>query len=395
SSVAIAAQLHRRYAAATPDERLQFFELLVDDYDVDPSAIEEASRAYRNDPTSGALEALVDAAEPRRQELFRRMNTAPGGTRALVRMRVDLLRAMRDRPHLGRIDHDLRHLLASWFNRGFLVLQPIDWTTSAHILEKIIAYEAVHEIDSWDELRRRLQPSDRRCFAFFHPAMPDEPLIFVEVALSQRIERSIQQVLAADREIIAAGEATTAVFYSISNCQDGLRGISFGAFLIKQVAEDLARALPRLETFVTLSPVPGFARWVRDAAKADPDGGAAELAPLLGDLDWARDEARSEKLKPLIMGLAAEYLLEAKRPDGARDAGAPIDPVARFHLGNGATLENVNWAADLSAKGLAQSAGVMVNYLYDLNAVEARHEAYAADHTIDSSRQVKALLPKA
>ncbi|MBX2856716.1 MAG: malonyl-CoA decarboxylase family protein, partial [Rhodobacteraceae bacterium] len=246
----------------------------------------------------------------------------------------------------------------------------------------------VHEIDSWEELRRRLQPADRRCFAFFHPAMPDEPLIFVEVALTLGVADSIQAVLAPDREIVSPGDATTAVFYSISNCQDGLRGVSFGAFLIKQVATDLARALPNLSTFVTLSPVPGFGRWVRDGAKAAPDGPAAKVAALAADIAWARNPEKTEAAKPLFMALAAKYFLDSKREDGQ-----PVDPVARFHLGNGASLARINWLGDVSAKGLAQSYGVMVNYRYDLEDVEAHHEAYAEKREIQSSRQVRALLP--
>ncbi|MEO1293158.1 MAG: malonyl-CoA decarboxylase [Pseudomonadota bacterium] len=335
-----------------------------------------------------ALADLVATTEARRQELLRRLNFAPGGTEALVRMRSALLSAVKDNENFKRVDADFQHLLASWFNRGFLVLRPIDWNTPAQILEKIIEYEAVHEIDSWDELRRRLQPADRRCFAFFHPAMPNEPLIFVEVALTGDIASSIQDVLAPTRDIIAPGDATTAVFYSISNCQRGLKGVSFGNFLIKQVAQDLGRALPGLKTFVTLSPVPGFGRWVRDTAKAAGGGPAAEALTMTADMSWARDPEKAEAAKAGIMALAAEYFLEAKRGDGQ-----PLDPVARFHLSNGASLARINWLADTSAKGLAQSFGVMVNYLYELDQVEAHHEDYAEQRTVHSSRTVRGLLP--
>ncbi|MCI4661750.1 MAG: malonyl-CoA decarboxylase [Neomegalonema sp.] len=390
SGVALAAQILHRYDAFDARERLSFFQLLANDYDIDADRLSMAAAAYTADRSGGALKALARAATPRRQELLRRLNFAPGGTHALVQMRTHLLRLLREHPELEPIDTDFHHLLSSWFNRGFLVLQPIDWNSSALILEKIIAYEAVHEIDSWEELRRRLQPADRRCFAFFHPAMPDEPLIFVEVALTTGIAGNIQEVLAGTRDVISPGEATTAVFYSISNCQEGLRGISFGAFLIKQVAQDLARALTRLETFVTLSPVPGLTKWIRDEARREPDGLAAEVAGAIADLAWARDPARVEILKPKLMTLAARYFLDVKRDDGQ-----PIDPVARFHLGNGASLARINWMADGSAKGLAQSAGIMVNYLYELNAVEAYHEAYAEERKIQSSKAVRALLPKA
>ncbi|MEM0945231.1 MAG: malonyl-CoA decarboxylase [Pseudomonadota bacterium] len=355
SGVAMAAEILTRFAAMEPAERRAFFDMLADGFDVEAARVTSAATRYQTEPSAEALADLVAAAEPRRQELFRRLNFAPGGTEALVEMRASLLEMLPDAPELARVDADFRHLLASWFNRGFLVLQPIDWRTPAHILEKIIAYEAVHQIDTWEELRRRLEPADRRCFAFFHPAMPDEPLVFVEVALSAEIPASIQAVLAPDRPVVPPEEASTAVFYSISNCQRGLNGISFGAFLIKQVAQDLASAHPGLRTFVTLSPVPGFARW-------------------LGD----REPSLAE---------AAAYLITAKRADGQ-----PLDPVARFHLGNGAQLARLNWMGDRSAKGLAEAHGLMVNYLYDLDQVEARHEDYAARRTVHAAWAVRALV---
>jgi malonyl-CoA decarboxylase len=265
------------------------------------------------------------------------------------------------------------------------VLRPIDWATPANILEKIIAYEAVHTINSWDELRRRLRPADRQCYAFFHPAMPDEPLIFVEVALTDGIPGSIDALLSEDRQPIAAGEANTAVFYSISNCQKGLAGISFGNFLIKQVATDLMQSLPNLKTFVTLSPVPGLTRWMRQEIQAK-DGDEQRRA-LLKQLV----EAKSiDDLKPhgkALAALTAEYLVRAKRADGL-----PLDPVARFHFGNGASLEKIHWAADLSEKGIAQSCGVMVNYRYDLNAVETNHELFAHRAEVVTTRAIKSML---
>ena len=387
SGVALAAEILRRFEEMDDADKVLFFNRLAQDFDVDPDAVFEATEQYLASRSPEALAALGAAAEPRRQALLRRLNFAPGGTGKLVRMRGDLLRLMKTEPALRRIDQDFQHLLESWFNRGFLVLRPIDWSTSADILDKIIAYEAVHEIDSWDDLRRRLQPADRRCFAFFHPAMPDEPLVFVEVALTDQTSDSIQAVLAPGRRPLAPGDASTAVFYSISNCQEGLKGVSFGAFLIKQVAQDLARALPNLNTFVTLSPVPGLGRWLRDRAREEPESAAGQVAALTGDLDWPRDEAKAEAVKPMLMGLAAGYLLDAKREDGQ-----PVDPVARFHLGNGASLARINWLADRSAKGLAQSFGVMVNYLYELEQVEAHHEDYAERREVHSSRQVRALL---
>lgn len=387
SGVAIAEEILHRYEAMTPQARPAFFALLAERFEPDDARLGAAAAAYADNPSPETRSELAKAAESPRQELFRRLNYAPDGAGRLVRMRSDLLGVLRSRPELRPLNDDLVHLFASWFNRGFLVLRPIDWRTPAHILEKIIEYEAVHEIDSWHDLRRRIEPSDRRCFAFFHPAMPDEPLIFVEVALTTEISGSVQALLATDRAPIPAQKATTAVFYSISNCQSGLAGVSFGAFLIKQVAADLARDLPGLKTFVTLSPLPGFRRWLKDQARADPDTEAATALAVIDAPDGLEKATASDTLGPMVSRLAARYLLAAKRPDGQ-----PIDPVARFHLGNGAQLHRINWLADVSANGLAQSASVMVNYLYDLSAVETRHEAYAERRTISASRPVRGLL---
>jgi malonyl-CoA decarboxylase len=306
-------------------------------------------------------------------------------------MRRDILRLPKGEPGIAAVDSDLAHLLASWFNRGFLVLRRIDWQTPAAILEKIIAYEAVHEIQSWEDLRRRLDPADRRCFAFFHPSLVDEPLIFVEVALMGESPGSIQSVLNEKRK--AAPETappTTAVFYSISNCQEGLRGISFGNFLIKQVVEELAREQPQLKTFVTLSPVPHFARWL-DRVMADDAAGIVTEADrvalqVLADPGWA-EESDEEGPRATVLALAAHYFLLAKSGDSR-----PVDPVARFHLGNGARLERINWLGDVSEKGLREAHGLMVNYRYDLKEIERNHEAYANDGEIAASRAVRSLL---
>jgi malonyl-CoA decarboxylase len=311
----------------------------------------------------------MNASEPDRQELIRRLNRLPGATEDLVRMRADLLRLGRKDPELKALDLDFQHLFQSWFNRGFLVLRPISWESPAHILEKIIAYEAVHAIDSWDDLRRRLEPADRRCFAFFHPSMPDEPLIFVEVALTKGIPNSVQALLREDREALAEEEADTAVFYSISNCQAGLASISFGNSLIKQVVSDLSTELTTLKTFVTLSPIPGLTRWLEEA-----------------DQDIAIDDSDPEQVR----ALAAYYLLHAKRSNGL-----PYDPVARFHLGNGAMVHAVHAEADISHKGQSQSLGTMVNYLYDLKSVSQNHEAFASQAEVISSSDVKSLASNA
>ena len=356
----IATTILAKYQDLDEDGKLGFFRYLNATLDVDADAISSYAQAYAETSAPEDFEALSRAAEPKRQELFRRLNQANAATHGLVNMRADLLRLLKAHPELKRTDFDLTHLLRSWFNRGFLVLKQINWNTPASILEKIVAYEAVHEIQDWDDLRRRLHPSDRRCFAFFHPAMPDEPLIFVEVALTKEVPGSIQAVLAEDREPVAVEDARTAVFYSISNCQKGLAGISFGNLLIKQVASELSHEAPQLTTFVTLSPLPGYGRW---HSKQDP-----ETIANLSESD-----------------LAAYYLAEAKRPDGM-----PVDPVARFHLGNGAAIYAVHEQADITDKGRAQSNGVMVNYHYDLSQTERNHENFVLNHTIASSKSIRA-----
>jgi malonyl-CoA decarboxylase len=358
---AVARQLLDRYEGWGDAEKLEFFRHMAGEMDLDPAAVRAALADYEAARSKAHYRAFAEAAEPPRQELIRRLNQVPGATHLLVRMRADLLRLGRGEEALMALDLDFRHLFASWFNRGFLVLRPINWESPAAILEKIIAYEAVHAIDSWDDLRRRLQPADRRCFAFFHPAMPDEPLIFVEVALTEGVARSVQALLAEDRTQRAAEAADTANFYSISNCQAGLAGISFGNSLIKQVAADLSKALPGLKTFVTLSPMPGFARWLE----------ARGLQP-----------ASDTELRQL----GAWYLTRAKRADGA-----PLDPVARFHLGNGALVHAMNAGADTSAKGQAQSRGLMVNYLYDLARVSQNHERFASGQEVVMSGEVRGL----
>ncbi len=383
SGVALAAVIIDRFASLSPHDTLQFFQDLASEFDPDPQLISAAATRYALEGSADALAELGRVVEPPRQELLRRLNQAPDGTAALVRMRSRLLDLLRDHPDLRRIDDDFKHLLRSWFNRGFLVLQPITWSTPADILEKIIDYEAVHEIEDWDELRRRLLPSDRRCFAFFHPAMPREPLVFVEVALTKGVPESITRLLDDEREPIAAEAADTAVFYSISNCQVGLRGVSFGHFLIKQVAADLANDLTGLDTFVTLSPVPGFAAWLEPRA-AEGDDAATELFELLEVSGWVDDPARRERHAELAVALAASYFLDAKRPDGS-----PIDPVARFHLGNGALLDRINPQANLTPTGLERSAGMMVNYRYDLERIEEHHEAYATQRTVQTSATVR------
>ena len=391
SGVALATMILDRYARMDDAEKCAFLCMLVDQFGADEAGLAQAIAAYQAKSDHQHLMALHQAAEPRRQELIRRLNLSSGGTQSLVRMREDLFRYEKAHPGLAALDADFRHLFSSWFNRGFLVLRPIDWQTPANILEKIIRYEAVHAIKSWDDLRSRLAPPDRRCFAFFHPQIVDDPLIFVEVALTAEIPASITDVLLEDRVPLDPKKATTAVFYSISNCQEGLRGISFGNFLIKQVVEELTRQGFGLKTFVTLSPVPGFAAWLASERKqADSDLVTAEMKPMLDLLDdpaWADNPVSVGLLSPMLKGLAARYLLQARTA-----SGRVIDPVARFHLGNGARLERINVMADLSPKGLAQAHAVMVNYLYDLDSIEANHEAFSNKNEVVASSEVRQVL---
>ncbi len=388
SGSAIAHAILQKYSELDEKGKEDFFLLLANRYDVDIEPAKAAIGQYEKDRSPKNLTELINTTEPRRQELIRRINMSLGGTARLVDMRAEFLSKPSLNKECGRIDLDFKHLFSSWFNKGFLVLRRIDWTTPAHILEKIIEYEAVHEIGSWAELRARLEPEDRRCFAFFHPVMPDDPLIFVEIALTKGIATSIQDVLSSDREAIREQEATTAVFYSISNCQKGLKGISFGNFLIKQVAMDLAIELPNLKTFTTLSPIPGFMKWLMREAKKLPSGAADKALSVVQDLNWIRDEQNLTDMQKPLLTLAAQYFLTEKRK-----SGEPIDPVARFHLGNGASLKQINWQGDTSAKGLGQSAGLMVNYLYELNSIEDNHEAYVSNGEVKTTAKIKALLP--
>ncbi|OBY87759.1 MCD, Malonyl-CoA decarboxylase MCD [Pseudomonas sp. AU11447] len=382
SGVALARQVLCAYRDCPEEQQKAFFDTLLMDFAPPHDALAEACQRYLDDPSSANTTQLFEASEPPRQELFRRLNQAPGGTAELIAMRRRLLGELKGKPELAAVDHDLQHLLASWFNRGFLVLRRIDWSTPASILEKIIKYEAVHAIKDWDDLRSRLQPADRRCFAFFHPALAEEPLIFVEVALTRAMPGAIADILEPATDVQPAEEPDTAVFYSISNCQDGLRGISFGNFLIKQVVEELAREIPGLRQYVTLSPVPGFRRWL-DGLGDDPQLGAAAADLLKALKPDAPPPPRTEQ--PLL-ALAAEYFLHAKN-----GTGLPLDPVARFHLGNGARLERLNWRGDLSASGLRQAAGLMVNYRYELRQIEKNHEAYANQGAVAASPEVRKL----
>jgi malonyl-CoA decarboxylase len=390
SGALVSRELNDVLRALDGNDRHGFQRYLATTFQPDRNALRAAAERYLTDATAEAAAAVAQAADPPRQELLRRINMAPGGTAALIAMRREITTHLRDEPELKLLDADLKHLLASWFNRGFLELRRIDWQSPAAVLEKLIAYEAVHEIKSWDDLRRRLAP-DRRCFAFFHPALPGEPLIFVEVALVQGLATSMPPLLSQDVNEDAAqaqaAKADTAIFYSISNCQEGLRGVSFGNFLIKQVVEELRAEFPQLKQFSTLSPVPGFRRWLTQRL-ADGSAPDAELSAKLAHDGWWNELQRSETLRADLMRLCATYLTRRPSP------GNRIDPVARFHLGNGARLERINWLGNTAPRGVQESFGIMVNYLYDHDSIEANHEAFVHDGTIARSADVDALLPK-
>jgi malonyl-CoA decarboxylase len=350
-----------------------------------------AAQAYAAQPTADHLIELTRVAEPPRQELLRRINRSPGGTSALVGMRRTLLPKLNGNPELRALEADLLHLLSSWFNPGFLQLKRVDWNSPAQLLEQIIRHEAVHAIDGWDDLRRRLQP-DRRCFAFFHPQLPDEPLIFVEVALLPQMPEAIAPLIDKASPALPPSQFKVAAFYSISNCQPGLRGVSLGNFLIKRVAEELQRELPQLKTFCTLSPIPGFSAWLAKTSDFAALPGikralverAAAARTRLGDPAKIDLDALDNDDREALLTLAAVYLVyQSPTPAG--------DPVARFHLDNGARLERLNPGGDLSRKGLKQSHGLMVNYLYDLGRVEACHQAFVEGEVV-YSRAIGLLL---
>jgi malonyl-CoA decarboxylase len=396
SGAALAREAIAAYRELDEAGREVFFDLLAEEFAPSPEAVARAADAYRDNPGPQTLLKLQEVVFSARQELFRRLNMAPGGTVMLVQMRQALLRGLPQHPAWRAIDADLLHLFRSWFNRGFLHLERIDWRTSAMVLEKLIEYEAVHAIQGWRDLRRRLD-SDRRCFGFFHPQLPDEPLIFIEVALTRGMSAQVQPLLAMQSAVGAPDEADCAIFYSITNCQEGLRGISFGNLLIKQVAEELKREFPQLKTFATLSPVPGFRRWlarsdtqVQLAVGADAETRLAMLKSVEA-VGWHLGEV-PESLQKLLMRLCAWYLMHAR--EGSNGGAEPLDPVARFHLGNGAALERINWLGDSSDAGMARSAGLMVNYVYRLEDVERNHERYFTEHSVVASRAVENLARK-
>ncbi len=380
SSLLLAERILNAYEKLDEEGRLDFFQLLYSEYDIDIDTVRVAIDIYGQNPDADNLVRVTKSAEPDRRELFRRINLAPGGTARLVKMREHLLNAIRQQPELKRIDVDFHHLFTAWFNRGFLLMEPIDWTTPAHILEKIIAYEAVHEIENWAELRRRLEPADRYCYGFFHPSMEDEPLVFVEVALTEEVPRGIAQILHRDAESLLPANPTCAIFYSISNCHKGLAGISFGNFLIKQVASSLKLRFPQLKNFSTISPSPGFRRWLEQEAEQ-----RADLDELLGQISNDMDDSTRTALEKQV----ARYYLEARN-----ERGEPVDAVARFHLKNGAILDRINILGNTTDASMQNAFGTMVNYGYDLSKVEDNHEAYVHNNQVVASAAVKKALSR-
>ncbi|MBA3596370.1 MAG: malonyl-CoA decarboxylase [Methylibium sp.] len=399
NSFAIAAELLVDLQALTPAQHPAFFELLSAEFGPDPQAVLDAAQRYAREPGAAQLIDLAAKVEPPRQELLRRLSRAPGGTAAIVALRRSLITALKAKPELAAVESDFQHLLSSWFNAGFLQMQRVDWGSSAALLERIIEHEAVHAIDGWRDLRRRLQP-DRRCFAFFHPALPGEPLIFVEVALVPEMPEAIAPLIDPASEPGPLSEFKVATFYSISNCEPGLKGVSLGNFLIKRVAEQLKQELPQLKSFCTLSPMPGFADWLKKSDRwADRGDLPARQLQRLTDADAVLRAAfgaaleglsaldprtAAEPLRDAIERLAMHYLVHESVTPRA-------NAVAKFHLNNGARLERLNWAGDLGAKGLKQSLGLMVNYLYNLDEVEAQHERFVHGEVVSSRRLARKL----
>ena len=373
SSIVFAEHLLHLINDQTDEELLVFLNYLLTEYDIDTESLLENVQAYQSERNQDNLTLISSSSEPKWIELFRRLNAAPAGTHKLIKLREKIKYLLAEgNLELESLDKGLLRLFKYWFNPSFLVLEKIDWSTPANVLEKIIEYEAVHEINSWDDLRARLAPSDRQCFAFFHPLIPEDPLIFVEVALTNKIPETIAEVIRIERDEIENDQINTAVFYSISNCQNGLSGISFGNFLIKKVAHKLRQEIDGLDNFLTLSPLPGLMRWLENNAP----------------LSYERCKNKTIEDNDLIQK-TIKYLTESNRNDGL-----PNDPVGRFHLGNGAILKQININGDLSNKGLDQSNGVMVNYLYDLDTVERNHELFVQTKEVLLSNELKSFKKK-
>ena len=387
SGIALAREVVSRYGVLSVDEKLTFFLELKRRTGPNLSDIKKAAGEFSKTPDEKNLAVLSNKIISNRRKLFSRMNMAPNGTQAIVAMRKDILGFIPAHPGLQAIDDELKLLLTTWFNPGFLSLKKIDWDTEASILEKIIQHEAVHNIANWNDLKKRLV-ADRRCFAYFHPALEDEPLIFVEVALTKGIPGSIQSIISEESD--GGAEADTAIFYSINNCQHGLRRIPLGNFLIKMVVTELAAELPSIKTYCTLSPIPGFADWLFEEIKLDKSKIIAakdrKVLKMIEDKDWHKDKNKCKELKKPLLKACANYLVSVKRKD------KPLNSVAKFHFGNGAQLYRINWMGNTSAHGFAESLGLMVNYLYDLKQIETNHEAYVQRGKLAISKSVRSVM---
>jgi malonyl-CoA decarboxylase len=404
SARAHAAALGRSYMGLNSEGRQRFLKVLADEFGTDPVAIDQAMTDVREAQTPedrlAAEAALREALVSPRQKLLTQFNVLPEGVKFLVDMRAELLPLTKGDAAMKAVENDLKELLSGWFDVGFLELQRITWRSPALVLEKIMAYEAVHAIQGWADLKNRLD-SDRRLYAFFHPRMPDEPLIFVEVALVRGIAGNIHELLDQHAPVGDPSQADTAIFYSINNAQKGLVGISFGNFLIKKVVDSLLHEFPNLKTFATLSPIPGFRSWLDAQLQGGemgllspaeiksfaplPEGDRTTLAGLLAG-PWHEDPQLVTVLRPILSRLCVQYL-GSRRADGRRAR----DPVAHFHLSNGARMERLNWLADLSDKGMRQSAGMMINYLYKLSEIDTNHESYRGQGKIAMSASLRAL----
>jgi malonyl-CoA decarboxylase len=387
SSIALAEEILDAYKEFEWEEKTEFFSFLETELSADRDKVDAAIQGYQINPVQTSLQALHEASESKRLELFRVLNMAPMGTESLIAMREDVLSALKENRGLSTVDYDLLHLFRSWFNRGFLDIRRIDLETPAVVLEKLIEYESVHEIEDWNDLHRRLE-EDRRCFGFFHPVMPYEPLIFVEVALTNEISSNVSELLHEDVNGDTREAPTTAIFYSINNCLKGLRGVSFGNLLIKQVVEKLEREISSIETYSTLSPIPRFRHWLDtslDSLEFLDDNQKVLARDVLDNLKDAK--LADPEMKKLLMSLAAFYLVKAKEGE------KPACSVARFHLGNGATLGRINWLADESKNGMRQSLGIMVNYIYEKSTLAQNHEAFEQKHSIICTANVRQHLP--
>ena len=379
SGLAMSHQILTDYGNFSEDEKTEFFLQVADAFSYDPAAIKASSEAYLNDPSPAHVKALHEATSPSFRKLISRLNQKPSATLQIIHMRADLLTRVKANPELKPLDEAFRDVLEAWFNRGFLGLRVIDWQTPAAVLENVIKYEAVHGMKDWNDLGRRIKPKDRLIFGFFHANLEDEPLIFVEVALTKSTPDAIGPILSEDREPLEVRDADTAVFYSISNCQVGLRGVPLGNFLIKQVVQYLQAEYPQLTDFVTLSPIPKLGAWLREKTQ--------EFGVAVEDLDALKSMSMKNKDTQVLLNRAANFLVNEKSKDGL-----PADPVCRFHIGNGARLERLNWLAHDDEKGLKSSATIMANYRYLVDEIEKNHEAFVNDGAVSVSPEIRKLL---